>query len=67
MKDCIHGMLIHAPTFFKIKRHDNVEIHVQWCSEESILFILRIHLNLIVFQELIHEGHTSQSRMYYRS
>ena len=58
VEDHIHGTLACCTCILQVKSHHCVAVHSQWCSKRCILLVFRIHLNLIISWEAIHEGHS---------
>ena len=48
MEDYIHCLLICRSCVLQAKGHHGVAIHSQWCSKRCMLFIFRVHLDLII-------------------
>jgi len=48
MEDHIHGTLICHTSVLQAKGHYCIAVHSQRCPERCVLFIFRVHLNLII-------------------
>ena len=53
-----HCTLISCSRVLQSERHHDVAVYPQRCSERCMLFVIRVHLDLIVSREPIHERHS---------
>jgi len=63
MEYCIHCSLICCPLILQAEGHHDVAIHPQWHSERCMLFIFRVHLDLIVSENLSMKDILSKSHV----
>ena len=55
IENCIHSSLACYPYIFQFEEHHSIAVHPYWCPKECM--IIKVHLNLIVSRESIHERH----------
>ena len=48
LENGVHGPLIGCPRILQSEGHDGIAVDPQWCSEGGVLFVIRIHLDLII-------------------
>ena len=56
-EDRIHDALVCCTCILQAKKHHGVAVHSKWRSERYMLLIFWIHLDLIIFGEVVHKGH----------
>jgi len=61
VENCIHSSLVCCPRVLQSERHNSITIYPQWRPERCMLVIFKVHLNLIVSRESIHERHPFKS------